>query len=65
MEKTESRNPQGIILGTPDAQVKVLETRVCGILPFSKKIANSGTGLGRHCYGCHAGAGSICHASLL
>ena len=44
MEKKQSLHRQGIILAAADAQVKVLEEKNCDLLPFSKKVAESGTG---------------------
>jgi radical SAM/Cys-rich protein len=42
MEKKQSLHRQDIVLAATEAQVKVLEERNCGVLPFSKKVAESG-----------------------
>ena len=44
MEKKQSLHRQAVALADADAQVKVLEERNCGILPFSRKVAESGNG---------------------
>ena len=44
MQKTESRQGQQSLPATAEAQVKLLEESKCGILPFSKKVAEGGAG---------------------
>jgi radical SAM/Cys-rich protein len=41
MEKSQSVPRSGIMLATADAQVRLLEERKCGIMPFIRKIAES------------------------
>jgi radical SAM/Cys-rich protein len=43
MQKKTSLHHRGTMPATADAQVKMLEETNCGILPFSKKVAESGT----------------------
>ena len=43
MEKKQSLHRQAVMLTAADAQVKLLEERNCGIIPFSRKVAESGT----------------------
>ena len=44
MQKTESLGGQHRLPANAEAQVKLLEESKCGILPFSKKVAEGGTG---------------------
>jgi len=43
MEKNQSLHRQSGMLASADAQVKLLEEKNCGIIPFSRKVAESGT----------------------